>query len=64
MMKVLLFVSLLSGCTDLGPVGTHGADLSIEDAVPEAVFTYQFQNNESGQQQSAKVYFFVGQDVR
>jgi hypothetical protein len=53
-----LSILLLSGCKDYGTdVQNQPGQLSAQDSVREAVFHYQFHHNESGQQQSAKVYF-------
>ena len=49
---------LLTGCSGSGTdvVGEFNS-LNKEDAVREVVFRYQFLHNESGQQQSAGIYF-------
>ena len=59
-MKRVLFISilLLAGCSDQGfEVTNERPLLGIEDQVRESVFRYQFEHNESGQQQSAGIYF-------
>ena len=54
--EVILALALLaaSSCNDLGT--PPPVQQSLDD-IREAVFRYQFSNNESGQQQSALVYF-------
>ena len=44
----------VTGCKDLG---SNIAVVAYEDDIREAVFRYQFSHNESGQQQTAAVYF-------